>query len=169
MAISKERLEELIQQNAIIWHDDWEEIKLDKNTCEVCEVKTFSGKHLYWCLDFEYEWNNEKHHTQCNLDELEEDVEKGRWEQEFKRIPRTDYLDLPTWEEFNKSSKLVRFRDKEGNRCRIEGYCDDTGNGFIDVVVGIHGIFTEDYTKENYTLACRKAKELFLGGKENDT
>ena len=48
--ITRERLEELIEQGATIWHNEWEEIKLDKNTCEICEVQSVTGKHISWCL-----------------------------------------------------------------------------------------------------------------------
>jgi hypothetical protein len=175
MAISKERLEELIEQGATIWTNDFEEIKLDKNTCEVCEVKTLSGEHLYWVFDFEYEFNNVKHNAKFDLDELEEDVEKCRWEREFGCIERRIRLDLPKWEDIEKDKDFHYIRNfiinnnfsffieiyKFTNKISIHwsNGCNKTDPRFNK---------NWELTKENYILACRKAKELFLKGYNND-
>lgn len=164
MAISKERLEELIEQGATIWTNDFEEIKLDKNTCEVCEVKTFSGEHLYWVFDFEYEFNNVKYNAKIDLDELEEDVEKCKWQREFGCIERVERLKLPTWEEFDDKT-FIWFVDKNQNQC-----CLYYRKCAKQIVINVSGEVIEigELTKENYLIACMKAKELFLNGYNND-
>lgn len=105
----------------------------------------------------------------CNLYETKEEAE---WYKEFGCIERTERLVLPNFEEFNKCDKSVKFVDSKGtrysmyvfvknkktNNCRIIIYAD---NGEQDWLV-----FEQPLTQENYTLACRKAKELFLNGDE---
>lgn len=77
-------------------------------------------------------------------------------------------LELPTWEEFGKCDKHVKFcnkdtkylmyvfiKNKNTNNCRIIIYADDGEQDWI--------VFEQPLTKENYYLACKKCKELFLG------
>lgn len=159
--ITKERLEELIEQGGSVWHNDWEEIKLDKNTCEVCEVRSMSGMHLNWFLCFEYNYNDRKYWEEIDIEELEEDVDKFKWDREFGCIERTERLVLPTWEEIQKYERFD-FKDKYNHSYTLHYI-----SGFK--TLAISGWSTEYYapaTKENYTLACRKAKELFLGEKK---
>ena len=166
--ISKERLEELIEQGATVWHNDWEEIKLDKNTCEVCECRSMSGEHITWYLCFPYEYDNRKYWEEIDTQELEENVDKGKWELEFGCIERTERLELPTWEEIKKDF-IDRHREY-GEYTVVEQH-----DIIIDIQVMGKCIYIAIYgdehcrwklTKENYTLVCRKAKELFLGEKD---
>lgn len=113
--------------------------------------------------------NDRKEYKEEIFDEdLFETQEEAEWHKEFGCIERTERLELPTWEEFGQSEKLIRFIGKFGQKCKIEGYFNlDLHSGFIDVTEnGSSQINLPEYNKENYTLACRKAKELFLG--END-
>ena len=168
--ISKERLEELIEQGATIWSDIYEEIKLDKNTCEIWEVRSLDGKHWGWILCFLYD-KNQNLWEEVDIEDLEEDVDKSRWNYEFGCIERVERLKLPTWEEIKHE-----FIDKN-----YLMNCDYTIIDIPDLILDIRvdiipQIFIysmeEKYnwnlTKENYTLACRKAKELFLGEKEDE-
>lgn len=158
--ISKERLEELIEQNKSVrlyrvggyyidslYPKKWKNYEL----WEGC-IYRYSGEVILY----------------KNLFETEEDA---KWYKEFGNITRTERLELQTWEEFSKWDKLVKFynkgtsysmyvfiKNKNTNNCRIIIYAD---NGEQDWL-----IFEKPLTKENYTLACRKAKELFLGEKE---
>lgn len=87
----------------------------------------------------------------------------------------TEKLELPTWEEFNKKGYFL-FVGVSGEEFGMEiiGTFDFCGNDYDDCI-GIsktkdydhNMLFKEVATKENYTLACRKAKELFLG-EQND-
>lgn len=87
---------------------------------------------------------------------------------EFSCIERTERLELPTWEEFSKWDKSIKFynnstkysmyvfvKNKNTKNCRIIIYAD---NGEQDWFV-----FEQPLTQENYLKACRKCKELFLG------
>lgn len=162
--ITKERLKELIEQGADIWQViDNEVYQLRKDLYQHWVVKE---DRIEWydkivpsgaCyILFEY------------LFETKADAE---WQVEFGCIERVERLVLPTWEEFRKWDKLVKFcnngtnysmyvfiKNKNTNNCRIIIYAD---NGEQDWF-----LFEQPLTKENYILACRKAKELFLGGKE---
>lgn len=161
--ISKERLKELIEQKAKIYSTHWQEEVDLSLPCEIVESE-YDNKTITHLVVFE----DEEHTPSYMIDNLTEDIESAKWAEEFKRIPRTDYLDLPTWEEFDKSEKLVRFIGKNGGMCKLEGYFNlDLQSGFIDVVEnGSSQLSLSEYTKENYTLACRKAKQLFLGEEE---
>lgn len=163
--ITKERLEELIEQGATIWNDEWEEIKLNKETCEICEMKSITGKHISWCLYFEYEHNNQKCCYDICIEDLEENVENGRERLEFGNITRTERLELPSWEEikekddcfFNsKDYKICLSINIEGNRIKIF-QCVFGGGNFI--------IFDKPITRENYNEARRLCVKLFRGEK----
>ena len=167
--IKKSRLEELIEQGATIWHYEWKEIKLDKDTCKICEVKRFfSQKHIGWVLQFEYDYNGIIYTGEVDINELEEDVEKGKWDLEFSNITRTETLELPTWEEFhgrtyyNKHYGII-FQWKASG-CTYQMYEELTPENIIIYDADCQDIvFSKPPTKENYTLACRKCEELFLG------
>lgn len=165
MAISKQRLEELIEQGATIWHDDFGEIKLNKNTCEVCDVKGWStGEHIYWALYFEYKYNNETYHHDINIDDLEEDVENGREQLEFGNITRTERLELPSWEDFKKTHVFL-FESKEKVLMELAVWeCKD--NRLIKVTTANDWkvcFFNKPLTRENYDDARRLCVKLFKG------
>ena len=86
------------------------------------------------------------------------------WHKEFGNRTRTERLELPTWEEFEEK-KFVWFFDSYHKGCCLH-YLNCSNKIFVNV--GGEVIEIGDLTKENYTLACRKCKELFLGG-DNDT
>lgn len=157
--ITKERLEQLIEQGATIWHDDFGEIKLNKNTCEVCDVKGWStGKHIYWALYFEYKYNNEKYHHDINIDDLEEDVENGREQLEFGNITRTERLELPSWGEFLKQETVFIFKSKTS---QIISLFKDENTIYIEDENW--NILRESLTRENYNEARRLCVKLFKG------
>lgn len=99
--------------------------------------------------------------------------EKAKWQEEFGHIERIERLKLPTWEEidkeFNKSKykkkkfgtyEIVKFVGKKTeNDYVLEIFVDNYTKKFI----GLSCFVRQPLTKENYILACRKAKELFLG------
>lgn len=187
--IEKKRLEELIEQGATIWHDDYGEIKLDKNTCEICDVKTFTDKHMYWCLSFMYVYEGVNHTTEVNIADLEEDVETAKWHYEMD-CSKTEKLIFPTWKQIeNTIEKMKKFglvhNDKVFARIITKDsiyyfkLCKDLdtftfslkqtyiGDDLCEQISNKFPTFLGIATKENYTLACRKAKELFLGEKKN--
>lgn len=153
--ISKERLEELIEQGATIWIFNKVDGVYSVNLSllggymlgETCVITENNGvlitTHLY------------------------ETKEEAEWDKEFGCIERTERLELPTWEEIKHD--FIYNKQSAGNYCVVEfsGFQEYS----LDIVVyngdAMITISDEDFyeplTKENYTLACRKAKELFLG------
>ena len=154
--ISKERLEELIEQKAKIYSTHWQEEVDLSLPCKIVESK-YDNKTITQLIVFE----DEEHAPSYMIDNLTEDIESAKWAEEFKRIPRTDYLDLPTWEEFY-DQKFVWFFDKDHKSCCLYYLSSNR------IIINIGGEIIEigDFTKENYALACRKCKELFLGEEE---
>ena len=163
--IEKERLQELIEQGATIYSTRWkEEVDLSL-PCSVREILLDNGL----LVEFLVVDEGNGFTPGYMLDYLTEDVEGAKWEEEFGCIERTERLVLPTWEEVSRDLQNVpagNYVIKEFDYVSLE-YIKYNGV-FI-------GIYTDDYsekweaTKENYTLACRKAKELFLNGGRNDT
>ena len=89
---------------------------------------------------------------------LENNTDTLDWEREFGCIERTERLVLPTWEEIQKYERFD-FKDKYNHSYTLHYI-----SGFKNLAIS--GWSTEYYapaTQENYTLACRKCKELFLG------
>ena len=92
--------------------------------------------------------------------DLFENIEDAQWHKEFGNIVRTERLELPTWEEFIEKEE-VGFYQKYGKNTAIK----IIGTKYLVVETCFERYYMGDLTKENYTLACRKAKELFLGDK----
>lgn len=159
--ISKERLEELIEQGATIY-----ELYMNKN---IIEIQLKNG--WFVMQDGLYEAKLGKHPFRSwwisNLYETKEDAEFVR---EFGCIERTERLKLPTWEEFNEMSSFI-FENKDGINLEMAIWCCDREDLQIKTIKITNlndwniRLFEQPLTKENYTLACRKAKELFLGEK----
>lgn len=169
MAISKQRLKELIKQGATIWNDEWEEIKLDKNTCEICELQYLNGTHKGWCLQFQYDYEDEHHKTEVNLEDLEEDVEKGRWELEMTAT-RTETLKLPKYEKLPKEFDMPPFirYDKELENFVLYEMFNSTKNEICVLFRELDDdagdcLFRQPLTKENYLEACELYRKLWLG------
>ena len=156
--ISKERLEELIEQGATIY-----ELYMNKNIIEI-QLKN----DWFVMRDGLYEAKLGKHPFRSwwisNLYETKEDAEFVR---EFGCIERTERLELPTWEEFkNKKTKHVCFMGKD-TFCFFELYEDKQKNRLILIDHDCdYEYFNEELTKENYTTACGLCKEFFLGEKK---
>lgn len=150
--IAKERLKELIEQGATIWTFEGRELKLDKDISDL----NYKGELVlrYYYDDYFYELNG-----------LFETKEEAEWHKEFGCIKRTERLELPTWEEI-KEDFIDRHRE----------YGEYTVMEQHDIIIDIQvmgkciyiALYSDEHcrwklTKENYILACRKAKELFLG------
>lgn len=143
--ITKERIDELIQQRAKIWG-------IGKQGNVFCIGLKFRPHTLN-----NKKWLENKYEVYSKFFETKEEAE---WVKEFGDITRTERLVLPTWEEWQKDDEFD-FLDKEGFSWDI--YID--GDNQIIMANGWkHFIFENN--KEGYFLACRKAKELFLGEEE---
>ena len=150
--ISKERLEELIEQGATIY-----EVKYNNINPVSLKNKIRFISEKYSVVAFEPRPNEKyKHHKY--FDKLFETLEEAEWHKEFGCIERTERLVLPTWEEFKNDGEFS-FLDKQGFEWDLYSPDDETRIS----LVGGYNHFEYEYSKENYTLACRRAKELFLG------
>lgn len=147
--ISNERLEELIEQGATIYSNEYGEIQLKKEN-DLSLYENGQNNYILYALE-----PNKKYHNEIFDEDLFETEEEAKWFAEFGCIERTERLVLPTWEEFNNQPEFY-FDDYTLVKINDKILLKDT---FKDYVY-------KEFTKENYTLACRKAKELFLGKQE---
>lgn len=176
--IERERLEELIEQGITVcnaykdwdnnWHCRYGKVVQEENSLLFKE----NGSSLSVIM-----------HNTCNLYETKEQAE---WEWEFGCIERTERLELPTWEEFEKNPKFnfwvnkldglgglyciekttdIMF-DKDGNEYEKE-YLDIYATLIENHKTGSGYFYRRDYTKDHYIGACEYARNLFLG-KENE-
>ena len=155
--ITKNRLEELIQKEITFYVVCWG------------KIKTILPNDLVY-MDIEedticYEVVDDTPRT-TDLGHLFETRKDADWYIEFGRIQRVERLKLPTWEEFIKKPNLpendIVFKT-EGH-----GYKCYHGFGILYIIKydekdRVETIFEKPLTEENYTLACRKCKSLFLG------
>ena len=168
MAITKERLEELIVQEKTIYY-----IKHGWKKAEKIELKRKDPKYkhkIYYklagliliiCHDNSYE---DEFDYEC--EKLFETKAEAEFEAEYKHIPRTEYLDLPTFEELKniKSYCVVSFIYKNSNRCELY----KLNNNYIGVTCIEKGTLKHpledlELTYENYLEACELCKKLFIG------
>ena len=162
--IEKKRLEELIEQCATIYRTyadvSVQEVKLNKN---------------YMKVDNAFLWQKMTGAFKgCGtpLEQLFETLEEAEWHKEFGCIERTERLVLPTWEELFKEDRVLDCYTQEFGIVKNRSFIGvvllgvDFTNEIVEVRIGSDQIFCELLTKENYTIACRKAKELFLGKQE---
>ena len=163
--MTKERLEELIKQGVTVWIDDFGEYKLDEKHCEICKINDLRGNFLgRYCFWYEYDYNGEKCHSECELEDIEENVERVKWHWEMDAC-RTERFEPPMWEEIKDEYKLdfVKQPDKP-----IYFYVGKEINViFIRDVYEDELIEVFDATKENYEKACEIVRDLFKGG-ENE-
>ena len=155
--ITKERLEELIEQGATIYSNEYGEIQLIKeNDLSLYE----NGKNNYILYALE---PNKKYHNEIFDEDLFETKEDAEEYAEFGNITRIEKLTLPSWEEFANgkvvefvSNKLLYELKKCGERIYISyrTYIDDS---IWEI------IFEQLLSKENYDEARRLCVKLFKG------
>ena len=154
--ISKERLQKLIKQEATIWADDYGEIQLCEKS-EVCRVISCEGES--YCLSG-FIYDCEFFPFAVIPEELEEDIEKGKWCYEM-HASRLERFEPPLWEEI-----------KENTDWRFSFFTRD-GRDYYFIVSGVleyielDSEYSEsyyfDFTKEDYIKACTIVRNLFLG------
>lgn len=165
--ITIERLQELIDKKEKIYYMQqndingvWiplENVSIEENTYKELVLRN-SGIGWYLGCPQSYSINS------LPLQDLYETKEEAEFTKEFKNITRIETLNLPTFEELKKFERFD-FKAKDGHRYTIHFI-----SGFN--TLAITGIIKNEYygeaTKENYFEACRIAKNLFLGVKEDD-
>ena len=119
--------------------------------------------------------NDKKDYKEEIFDEdLFETEEEAEWHKEFSCIERTERLELPTWEEINLIPNTRSFCIFCAYNSYYDEYCKyildrDIENDQFIIISHEFGekagdvIWAKKFTKENYLIACRKCKELFLG------
>ena len=155
--ISKERLKELIEQCATIYSNEYGEIQLKKEN-DLILYENGQNNYILYALE-----PNKKYHNEIFDEDLFETEEDAKWFAEFGCIERTEKLELPTWEEICDGAKHnMPFTTPKCQKVEMI-ICDE----YIDIVSIYQSIidFSKPLTKENYTIACRRCKELFLGEK----
>lgn len=165
--IEKQRLEELIEQGATVYSLDTkyygcvkylelenklEKVEYDKNG----EVKLFITDNGWW------HWFSLK-----DLYESKEDVE---WFAKYQNISRTDYLNLPTYEEFIENYRVFGWECISDEMCVMFNYKTNVYSLYaVDNEIWIgkdndgSAIFHKKLNKENYIEACDICVKLFKG------
>ena len=166
--ITTERLEELIKRGATIWNDYIGEYKLNKNQCKICKVTDMEFNFIGYCLWCEYEYDGEIHTTEIKLEDIEENVERGKWH--YKIIAeRIDRFDPPMWEDLvtpYQFTFILRCKKDSRDMGTYALYVYQSGI-MIEEDVEAHAqryLFNKDFTKENYEKACEIVRDLFNKG-----
>lgn len=157
--ITKERLEELIEQEATIWgigrypfQDEIEEIELDRDLFCV-EYNALLYPDLF-CV---------------RLEDLFETKKRAEWYLKY-HATRTEELDLPMWDEVEKGIEYNVYAPK-GCIYRLKtkiktGYSCDKENPYIIRIEKVGYTNSQhdfEFNEENYTKACDLCLKLFEG------
>ena len=156
--ISKERLEELIEQRATIYEAKYHKI----NSVDLSKRKLDFISSKYNMVRFE-PMPNEKWLHHKYLDKLFETEEDARWELEMTAT-RMETLKLPTWEEFEKNKRFI-FTSADHTWYEISIFKKKI---FWSFAADEYWDDYEDWkpveaTKENYIKACKLCLKLFKG------
>ena len=158
--ISKERLEELIEQGATIYSNEYGEIQLKKEN-DLSLYENGQNNYILYALE-----PNKKYHNEIFDEELFETKEEAEFSLEFQNITRTETLNLPTWEELNKKVDTIPNMFWQIAKCSefiLFLQTDKTLNNSQIILRGNDDTYNWGLTKENYLEACKIAKKLFLG------
>lgn len=166
--ISKERLEELMRNCAVIYGIEFDKIEsYDLSDEDICispaEFRDY-GLRIFNSLGY---WND------IRFENLFESKKEAEWHKEFGCIERTEKLELPTWEEVQKCSLYTLYFNNQElylyrvyfNRDAKTITIEEQNEEYLECFTEIEEL---QLTKENYLRACRKCKELFLGGSDGD-
>lgn len=157
--VTKERLEELMRNCAVIYGIEFDKIEsYDLSDEDICISPAEFGDYGLRIFNSLGYWND------VRFENLFESKKEAEWYKEFGCIQRTEQLKLPTWQEFkNQKIHTVCFFSKNTN-CFFEMFIHEKNN---KLVLYDHDCdykyFNDIATKENYIKACRIAKAHFLG------
>lgn len=159
--ITKDRFEELKKEKAFIFYllnNSISIIRLD----DTYDISVEEYNKINNCKPTLYHNRNGIFQDICEIDKVFETKEDAEFALRFKRIPKpVEYLDLPTWEEFNKENKVVVFTSysykyhllKVGNYIYLRSFYRYGG---MDV-------YCKPLTKENYFKVCEICRKLWSG------
>lgn len=153
--ITKERLEELIKEEATVYY----------NYDECVQEKTLNKTYE---ADSAYLWGKIKGGAvrSCGypLEDLFETKEDAEFALRYQNITRTETLSLPTWEEINNCIETKCF----GNHtiANFDSFVFEYKRTKTKTVLGVNRgsetIFYDNLTKANYLEACEICRKLFL-------
>ena len=159
--ISKERLQELIKQEATIWVENQYCNAYAVELSNYYYVSITDNKESLMFLDYSIQEDDPESVLVDYLENLYETKEDAEFAREFKNITRTETLNLPTWEELNIIDEIKIYGENgkqylvQADEYDISIYADD-GYDFI--------LYKRlKRTKDNYIKACTIARKLFLG------
>lgn len=135
--ITKERLEELLEEDKVFYWVFNKEI----NMLHKLSMPSF----------WERKW--EFYSKDCF--ETKEDAEEYA---EFGKIPRIEWLELPSWEEFNSTKFSYWFMGKNEKEYHLHNVADE-----IYIGEKFEIVFNKPLTRENYDDARRLCIKLFKG------
>ena len=167
--IEKERLQELIEQEETIWcvSELWGSNKLKLHNKDVRDSDCFHiSKTLLLSDSIEFYDEEETYKVPFQLlfeteQEYLKHKEEAEWVAEFGCIERTERLNITDWQKFKNRDENFGFTVED---CSYKCFTDGIEIKLVEFWgQGGRSLFKAPLTKENYTIACRKAKELFLG------
>ena len=161
--MTKERLEELIKQQATIWSNTiWYHGKIYLINSSIDEYRIIEDNFDNVYLSHHTKGTDDCYDGQWALEELREDVDCAEWEYKM-HAERTERFEPPMWEDieykysfdFLVNQRLYGFRvNKDNDQICIFKYNSIVGD-----------IFNKFATKENYEKACEMVRDLFKGEK----
>lgn len=177
--ITEERLKELIEQGATIYVADT--FGVNTITLKQCDYVEENGVLHTQVVVGGYKYFYDEY--------LFETKAEAEWQAEFGCIEKTITLELPTWEKIeNIINKMKKFGLNHNDRVLARIITNDSiwyfklcknldlfifefkqsyiGDDLCEQIRDKFPIILGEATKENYTKACRKAKELFLGAEQ---
>lgn len=158
--ITDERLKELIKEKATIYYIVKTSFIAGVSNFVEVEELNLTENHKILNSDKEYICLYGDTGYRIKLENIFETKEDAEFALRYKRIPKTEYLDLPTWEEFKKLGEFTFYGFHQGKIKMFYSISDDN----IKIDTGIDWyVFSKKYNKENYIKACRLCKKLFLG------
>ena len=155
--ITKERLEELIEQSADIWKiEDGKVYPLRKDHYEYWRIKEDRLEWYWKIVPSGFNYISFEH-----LFETKEDAEEYA---EFGNITRTERLELPTWEQVQEGfyyNGSVPIYEDDRNLCFISTSKDIVLKNYASLKNQTK--FKKPLTRENYNEARRICVKLFNG------
>lgn len=167
--ITKERLEELIEENKMVYYTQNNPLASDGMWIDLTDAKIIHNDSI--SLNYKV-YENYGYFNNLPFEWLYETEEDARWELEMSAT-RTETMKLPTWEKFCEFDELIStfrfsFISKDGEECLLYFF-----NGMLqtdpkEIILRSRDIdnkiiFEKVATKENYIEACKLCLRLFKG------
>lgn len=154
--ITKERLEELIEQGATIYSNDYGEIQLIKEN-DLSLYENGQNNYILYALE-----PNKKYHNEIFDEDLFETKEDAEWYVKYGKVTKTETISFPTYEKI-----MQDLEGKTGTYTII-----DASNVLLEVNLGKHYVdqiylytnedkFNWNLSKEGYEQACEMCVHEF--------